>query len=331
MAAQKITTPRFFVNHLACLLVLAGAVLSLSAAEPVRPHVTGLSHVALWVHDVEQSRRFYKDFLGFDEPYSLTNSNGSLALTFIKINDRQAIELFPERETNSDRLYHISLETDDAEAMRIWLAAKGVKVPDKVGKGRIGNLNFNVHDPDGHTVEIVQYAPDGWTRREQGKFMPDTRISARMMHTGILVGDLDASLKFYHDILGGTETWRGGQTNKPLSWVNVKLADSPDYVEFMLYETLPDPARRGTAHHICLEVADVEKTLAILKERAERCHYTRTMEIKTGINRKRQINVYDPDGTRVELMEPNTVDGKPAPSSTAPPPKAVKVEVKPAP
>jgi len=208
----------------------------------------------------------------------------------------------------------------------LWLAAKGVKVPYKVGKGRIGNLNFNVHDPDEHTVEIVQYTPEGWTAREKGKYMPDTRISTRMMHTGVLVGDLDASLKFYRDILGGTETWRGGQTNKPLSWVNVKLADSPDYVELMLYETLPDPTKRGTAHHICLEVADVDKTLAVLRERAGRCHYTRTMEIKTGINRKRQINVYDPDGTRVELMEPNTVDGKPAPSSTALPPKATKLQ-----
>jgi lactoylglutathione lyase len=33
-----------------------------------------------------------------------------------------------------------------------------------------------------------------------------------------------------------------------------------------------------------------------------------------------EVNLFDPDGTRVELMEPNTIDGKPAPSSTAPPP-----------
>jgi lactoylglutathione lyase len=45
------------------------------------------------------------------------------------------------------------------------------------------------------------------------------------------------------------------------------------------------------------------------------------MEIQIGINRKRQLNLYDPDGTRVELMEPQTVDGKPAPPSTAPPPE----------
>ena len=44
------------------------------------------------------------------------------------------------------------------------------------------------------------------------------------------------------------------------------------------------------------------------------------VQVQTGVNRKRQLNLFDPDGTRVELMEPRTVDGKPAPSSTAPPP-----------
>ena len=33
-------------------------------------------------------------------------------------------------------------------------------MPDRVSKSRIGNLNFNVVDPDGHIVEIVQYQPD---------------------------------------------------------------------------------------------------------------------------------------------------------------------------
>jgi len=40
------------------------------------------------------------------------------------------------------------------------------------------------------------------------------------------------------------------------------------------------------------------------------------------VNRKRQVNLFDPDGTRVELMEPVTIDGKPTPPSTAPPPPA---------
>jgi len=296
------------------------AAFSLFATDepPQRPHITGLSHVALYVHDLDKSRAFYKDFLGYEEPYSLFDTNGGVHLTFIKINDRQFIELFPEHETNSDRLYHIALETDDAEAMRVYLASRGVKVPDKVPKGRIGNLNFNIFDPEGHQIEIVQYMPDSWTVREKGKFMGDTRISTHLKHVGVIVTNLDASLKFYQDILGCQETWRGSRNTNQLSWVNMKVPDGTDYVELMLNTELPPPDKRGVAQHMSLEVADDEKAKASLEARPAFTDYSHPLLIQIGVNRKRQMNLYDPDGTRVELMEPKTVDGIPAPSSTAP-------------
>ena len=279
--------------------------------------------MAVWVSDVEKSRAFYKDFLGFAEPFSLTNADGSLNLTLIKINDDQFLELFTGLKTNQDRLHQIAYIVNDAEAMRAHLAASSVKVPDRVPKGRIGNLNFSVKDPDGHNVEFVQYAPDGWTRREQGRFLPETRISQRLRHVGFLVGDLAAAKKFYGDLLGFTETWRGSRDTNALSWVNMKVPDGDDYVEFMLYSALPVPDARGTMNHLCLEVADVQQAKQQLEARSYRQRYTRPLEVRTGINRRRQLNLYDPDGTRVELMEPSTVDGQPVPSSTAPPPLPV--------
>ena len=84
---------------------------------------------------------------------------------------------------------------------------------------------------------------------------------------------------------------------------------------------MPAPTARGTAHHICLEVPDIDKAVAFLEAKPARKDYTRQLEIRTGINRKRQCNLYDPDGTRSELMEPKTVDGVPTPSSTAPWPR----------
>ena len=42
--------------------------------------------------------------------------------------------------------------------------------------------------------------------------------------------------------------------------------------------------------------------------------------MQVGVNGKRQVNLYDPDGTRVEMMEAMTADGKPVPPSMAPPP-----------
>jgi len=271
---------------------------------------------------MEKARAFYKDFLGLGEPFSLNKPDGDLSMTFIKVNDRQYIELFPEVEAGSDRLNHISVETDNAEAMRVYLASKGIKVPDKVGVGRIKNLNFSVKDPDGHGVEFVQYTPDGWSMREKGKYMPE-RVSTRMMHVGILVGALEPAMKFYRDILGFQEFWRGSRDGQVLNWVNMRVPDGDTYVEFMLYDKLPAPTARGSAHHICLEVPDIAKSKAWLEARPVAKNYSRPMEIRTGTNRKRQMNLFDPDGTRSEVMEPVTVDGKPTPSATAPPPQPV--------
>lgn len=294
------------------------SALMLTAGEAHRPKILGLAHIAIFTKDLDQSRAFYRDFLGFQEPYVLKNPNGSLSMTFFKINDHQYIELSLEKEPNSDKLNHISIETDDAEAMRAYLQSEGVKVPEKVSKGRIGNSNFTVKDPEGHGVEIVQYEPDGWTMREKGKFMPDTRISKRLMHVGIIVTNLESEMKFYTGILGFRETWRGSKSGKTLSWVNLKVPDGDDYVEFMLYKDQPSPTDRGGAHHLALEVPSASAAVATLNARPYRKQYSKPIEIRVGVNRKRQVNLFDPDGTRTELMEPITVDGKPAPSSTAP-------------
>ncbi|MGH9846463.1 MAG: VOC family protein, partial [Blastocatellia bacterium] len=302
-----------------CLFCLA-----LWAATPARkrPRLLGVAHMALYVSDIEKSRGFYRDFLGYQEPFDLKNADGSLSLTFFKVNEDQYIELFPGLKPEQDRLNHISFQTDDAEAMRAYLASRGVKVPDRANKVRIGNTSFNVKDADGHTVEITQYEPTGWTRREKGKFLAGPRISTRILHAGIIVGDATAAMKFYADILGLREFWRGAARNSDtVSWINMRLPESEDYVEFMLYTDQPAPDKRGSQHHICLEVPDIEKALAQLEASPYRKQYTRPLEIRTGVNRRRQLNLFDPDGTRIELMEPRTVDGAPAPSSTAPLPR----------
>jgi catechol 2,3-dioxygenase-like lactoylglutathione lyase family enzyme len=302
------------------LCMLVAPLLASAADDLEQPRITGLSHVALFVKDVEQSRAFYKDYLGYAEPYSVLDEGGKLRLTFIKVNDLQAIELFPEREAGSDRLNHIALEVDDAEGMRAYLAAKGIKVPEKVPKGRIGNSNFTIRDPDGHGVEVVQYEPDGWTVREKGKHLPETRVAPRISHVGILVSDLERSQRFYRDLFGMTETWRGSRDGKLLSWVNMKLPDGEDYIELMLHDQPITPERRLIAHHICLELPDVPRAEQALKSRAMPPQCKAMTAMRVGRNGKRQINLFDPDGTRVEIMEPATADGKPVPPSTAPVP-----------
>jgi lactoylglutathione lyase len=304
------------------LLLLCAPVTSVWAADEVkRPHVLGISHMALFVSDLQKARAFYKDFLGFQEPYTLKRDDGSDRIAFIKINEDQYLELFAENPKQEGRLNHISFFTDSAEGMRSYLASKGVKVPEKAGKGKIGNSNFNITDPDGHTVEIVQYEPDSWTRREKGKYMPDARISTHATHVGVIVRHLDAAQKFYGDILGFEEFWRGSSSGKVLSWVNMRVPDGNDYLELMLYSNPPDAKEMGVKNHVCLMVPDIQKAVAALEANPARKNYAQSIEIKTGVNGKRQANLFDPDGTRIELMEPNTANGKPVPPSTAPPPQ----------
>jgi catechol 2,3-dioxygenase-like lactoylglutathione lyase family enzyme len=310
------------MKRLAISLLLAISFVGSIAGDQLRrPRVLGLSHMALFVSDLKKARAFYEDFLGYQEPYVLQREDGSDRIVFIKINDNQYIELFAENPKQDGHLNHIAFFTDSAQGMRDYLASRGVKVPDKVTKGRIGNSNFNITDPDGHTVEIVQYEPDSWTRREQGKYMPDSRISKQMAHVGVMVGALEPSLKFYRDILGFREFWRGSSSGTELSWVNMRVPDGDDYLELMLYSKPPDAAQMGGKNHICLFTADIKQAVAILESRPARQSYTKPIEIRVGKNGKRQVNLFDPDGTRIELMEPNTVDGKAVPSSTAPPPK----------
>ncbi len=300
------------------LITAVGAV-----AQGSRPKILGVAHMALYVSDLGKARAFYKDLLGYDEPYLLKRQDGSERIVFLKVNEDQYLELFAEQPKNDGQLHHIAFYTDDAKAMRDYVAAQGVRVPGEVGKGQIRNSNFNITDPDGNTVEIVQYEPDSWTRRERGRFIPETRISTRILHLGVLVGDLDASMKFYGGILGFREIWRGG-AGPQLSWVNMRVPDGEDYLEFMLYNTPQDKRQLGVKNHICLVTPDIEKAVKTLESRPARKQYAQPIEIRTGVNRKRQANLFDPDGTRVELMEPHTVDGKPAPPSTAPPPPAQK-------
>ncbi len=304
-------------------LLFWGAVCAADAVAPARPRLLGVAHMAVFVSDIEKARGFYRDFLGYQEPYSLKNPDGSLSMTFFKVNEEQYIEVSPGLKPEQDRLNHIALQTDDAEGLRAYLAARGVKTPDRANKVRIGNTSFNVKDADGHTVEFTQYEPGGWTRREQGKFLSDTRISTRILHLGILVGDAPVAMKFYTGHLGLTEFWRGAaRDSATASWINMRLPESQDYLEFMLYSELPAPTKRGSQHHICLEVPDIEKAKARLEANPYRKTYDRPLEIRTGINRRRQLNLYDPDGTRIELMEPRTVDGVPPPSTTLPLPRA---------
>lgn len=317
---------KLFSRKLACAALAALPLLAFAQDAPKRPKITGISHVAFHVSDLDKAKHFWHDQLGYDQYFALPKKDGSgERIAFFKVNDRQHVELFNEPSPRApNMLAHVCFATDDIEAMRAYLTAQGITVPGAGGgKTKAGDHAFMIKDPDGMLVEFVQSLPDGVEAKAAGKFMPASRVSSKIYHVGFLVGNTRKSMDFYGRILGFQETWRGGSNPKELSWINMRVPDGQDYVEFMLYRLPLKASGYGTKNHVALEVPDAAAVVATLEARPGFKDYPQKLEVATGRNGKRQVNIFDPDGSRVEVMEPHTVDGQPRPSSDAPPPPNV--------
>ncbi len=296
-------------------LFLSAALLTLTTAradDPPAAHakLLGIARVTFYVHDLHKSVAFYKNYLGF-EPVMLDTTPPSM---IVPVSDDQSLQ-FIENPNARDRLVSISLRTDNVDQLRQEMAAKGITVPPATQKIPTGETAFAAADPDGHTLQFLQ----GDMRRENIA-VPAHQVALSYSHVGIIVGDVETSLHFYRDLLGFREFWRGANNPATLSWVQLTLPDSKNYFEFMLYSAIPDPDKRGSQHHICLNVPDVVKTYQEITSRPLPDGVKAPTPPKVGINRKRQINTFDPDGTRIEIMEFNTIDGVPPPPSTLPAP-----------
>lgn len=278
------------------------------------PNLLGISHVALKAADVEKSVAFYRHWLGFAEQGRLNYSHdGTLMLVFLKVSDEQSIEIFDgtRLKPEVDKLCQIAFRVEDAEAVRLQLAANGYAVPPQVPRGQIKNANFTVEDGCGYVVEFVQHLAEGVTEQQKGQFLSEMRLSSHIPHAGLVVRDLEAARRFYVDTLGFTEKWRGSADGQELSWINMRLPGGDDFLEWMLSPQV-DP-------HFCLEVADVDDTKARLEERpyfGEYVKWGRPLEVRTGKNLRRQLNLWDPDGIRVEFMEGRTFGNAPVPASS---------------
>lgn len=165
----------------------------------------GVAHVGIYANDLDRTRVFYKDLLGFEEPFSLKRNDGSEWIVYIKVNEFQYIELFAERRRTGGPLGHFALYTDSVKRMKNYLESRGVEPVDDIHKGKAGNSFFTIKDPDGHTVEIMQYEPGSRTAESRGNFVPPGRVSGRILHVGLRVKSVEVTERFYHDVLGFRE------------------------------------------------------------------------------------------------------------------------------
>ena len=285
---------------LALSLWMAVAPRLFPQSQPARPQITGIAHFAVKTSDLAAARVFYGHDLGFAELFSMDNPSGGLLLTLFKVNDHQYIEVRPElKDETEDRLSHIAFETSDARQLRDYLANKGVEVPASISPLRDGNLAFKVKDPDGHDVEFQQLLPGSMHSQSFGQALPDTRISDHIIHVGVTVRDRAAADAFYKDILGFREMWHGGKTDTSTDWIDMNVPDGTDWLEYMLNVRDPSPKTLGVMHHFGLGTPNVEAAYKQLLDRG----IVPTEKPKIGRDGKWQLNLYDPNSTRVELME----------------------------
>ena len=312
---MRVKFPVKFPMKFMVVLTMIALALLVGAGIPAtpRPRLLGVTKISIRTVDLKSATDFYRGLLGFEEAYRRGDSR------LFKINDRQFVEVAPGLNPADDRLIGVAIETDHAEQMRKYLGEIGWKVPTAVTTDTLGSLVLRVTDPEGRELEFIEYPASGRIRRDAGRALGAKRLSQRMMHAGVIVTNVPPALAFYAEKMGLREFWRGSaRDSKYLSWINMRLPEGDDYLELMLYPELPPGDRRGSAHHLCLEVPDIELARAAIEGSPARTSYTRPIEIRVGVNRRRQLNLFDPDGTRSELMEPRTVDGVPPVSSTNP-------------
>ena len=264
------------------------------------PHLVGLAHVAFRVSDLDRSALFYGNFLGYQQPFSLNNGTGLPPTGFVKVNDLQYLELFPGHSQNQGQLDHFALYTDDLTSMRIYLQSLGMYIAKDIHKGRIGDPFLTIRDPDGHLVEIVQYASNSLTGLSKGKFMPINRVSDHITHVGIVVSSEESAVKFYR-ALGFREFLRGGDTDGRSRWIDMQVPNGTDYIELIL--TTGTVAEPKPQNHIGFASSDVRKTVALLQARSTN-RLLNSITVQTGGGLPPRTNIFDPDGARIEIMEP---------------------------
>ena len=221
-------------------------------------------------------------------------------LTCLWVGKGQSVQLEPvEQSRPSSLLEEVAFATPDVEGMSKFLLSHGftyelVAGHELIVKDDAGHLvYFSVLDPEGNRV-VFELPPNGRLAES------DHHVSETLIHSGIVVHDRAAMDHFYKDILGFHLYWQGGRKDDETDWVNMQVPDGTDWIEYML--NVPPNADHhtlGVMNHIALGVPDIKAA----REQLIKNGWKPGEEPKIGRGGKWQLNLYDPDDTRIELME----------------------------
>jgi catechol 2,3-dioxygenase-like lactoylglutathione lyase family enzyme len=276
------------------LTILAANLLCLPLAaqdQPARPPITGIAHVRIFSTDLHKSLDSYSQVLGTAARNA--GCTGMARPCFI-VNDRQQILISELSSAPPENLLaEIAFATPDLARMRAYLLAHNLAAG-PVTRDISAVSHFSLRDPEGNTIVFVQLHPRGLFTA------PAEQVTTHMIHAGFVVHDRATTDHFYKEILGFRPYWHGGMKDDKDDWVAMQVPDGTDWVEYMLnISPTADKHTLGVMNHIALGVPDIQAAKAQLIKNG----WKPGEEPKLGRDGKWQLNLYDPDDTRIEFME----------------------------
>jgi len=299
---------------LLCALCVSSPLPSaLNSPPSARPKILGISHVRIRVTDFCKARDFYSQALG-QRPNCPVDKNpigGAVSLQTSQFITLNINSFYAASSPNrSSLLEEVGFLTDNAAGLMQYL--KSQNIPIDLDEVSSRSPSFLVHDPEGHRVEFVE------RNVNSSQDPPRSALQSRIIHAGFVVRDRAAMDRFYKDILGFHVYWHGGMKDDETNWVDMQVPDGAEWIEYMLnvsadadYHTL------GVMNHIALGVPDIHAAQQQLIKNG----WKGTEQPKIGRDGKWQLNLYDPDDTRVELMEFTPVEKPCCSEYTGPHPK----------
>jgi catechol 2,3-dioxygenase-like lactoylglutathione lyase family enzyme len=285
---------------LICFLLVAGAIFSLALlssvnAAPERPRIVAIGCVTIISTNLDAANDFYRLVIN---PESVCKACDRPPRRFFGFPTGQKVELLEATSTKPSLLSEISFVTEDLVKLRKYFEANGVKYEQKKSQKAGSDAPIVTHDPEGHQISFIESSY--MTSTHDPASTGDLAGPLRIIHAGFVVHDRAAEDKFYKDILGFHVYWHGGMKEGEDNWVDMQVPDGSDWIEYML--KVPDNATHkqlGVMNHIAIGVSDIH----VAREQLIKNGWKGTEEPKIGRDGKWQLNLYDPDETRVEMME----------------------------
>lgn len=329
---------------LACLTGTAAA----REAEPI--DVSRVAMIGFTVSDMDRAIAFYTGVLDFEKvaDFRVTGSAydqlegvfaASSRIVHLRLGD-QIVELtqyvsppdgrpIPVPSHSNDLWFeHMAIVVADMDKAFDVLQKHGVRQispePQTIPASNVpaaGIKAIKFRDPDNHNLEFLWF-PEGKGLAQWHK--ASNRLFLGIDHTAITVGDTEASVAFYRDLLGMkvdggslntgiTQEYLDGTFGARVRVTAMVPPEVPPHVEFLQYETPPggrpmplDTAANDVWHwQTTLVVADVRAAAEALRTAGVRFISPEVVTMPDkALGFSQAVMVRDPDGHAMRLVQP---------------------------